>query len=253
MNYRLVQMLPRANGFQSRVSNTIINSPAYPKSTQRDFLLSSRNMSLLNQRSFVTLRKYLQYSFTTSQSMYQTFQNPKITFLILGAMTQVTNDKTTGCSNDGSDIKDIISKAWQNVKDGKLDSTQLDEMMNALSSTLGSHTKEALDSGLPGKLSYGFVCGVSSGYALKKVGRVAAVGVGLGFAIMQTLSYNGYITVDFDQMSNDFQKAMDWNQDGNVDELDVQELSQKIYKAMSFNVPAGSGFGAGFVLGVRNG
>jgi len=77
--------------------------------------------------------------------------------------------------------------------------------------------------------------------------------IGLGFAIMQTLSYNGYITVDFDQMSNDFQKAMDWNQDGNVDELDVQELSQKIYKAMSFNVPAGSGFGAGFVLGVRNG
>ena len=38
--------------------------------------------------------------------------------------------------------------------------------------------QNAMEADAPVKLSYGFICGFSSGFAMKKVGKVAAVTIG---------------------------------------------------------------------------
>merc|ERR1712071_695522 len=107
-----------------------------------------------------------------------------------------------------------------------------------------------IDSGMPGKLSYGLICGFTSGFALKKVGRAGAVVAGLGFVAIQTLNYSGYVNVNFEKMNADFNQMMDVNNDGNVDEKDAKQISDKVMEVLSYNIPAGSGFGAGFIMGV---
>lgn len=54
-------------------------------------------------------------------------------------------------------------------------------------------------------------------------------------------------------MNKDFHQLLDLNKDGQVDEKDAQEIMDKVYEILSFNIPAGSGFGAGFFMGIRAG
>jgi hypothetical protein len=51
----------------------------------------------------------------------------------------------------------------------------LQDFGNQIASVAGEKVQEAVDSGVPTQLSYGFVCGYCSGYALKKAGKVAAI------------------------------------------------------------------------------
>lgn len=55
--------------------------------------------------------------------------------------------------------------------------------MDQVSAEAGKSVQGAIDSGYPTQLSYGFVMGYCSGYALKKAGKVAAVILG------ESLSY----------------------------------------------------------------
>ena len=111
----------------------------------------------------------------------------------------------------------------------------------------------AVDSGVPTQLSYGFVCGFCSGFSLKKAGKVVAVVCGLGFMSLQSLSYAGYIKVDQEKIKNDVESIMDLNNDGKVDSDDVSQATNKIMNILSFNLPAGGGFSAGFIAGLRSG
>lgn len=132
--------------------------------------------------------------------------------------------------------------------------------------------QSAIDTGIPTTISYGFVSGFCSGYALKKVGKVVAVvlgmfvdlppklilimvrfPVGLGFLGVQTLANFGYINVDHSQISDDFSKALDLNQDGKVDQEDANIAYEKTLNALQLNLPAGGGFAAGFIGGLRSG
>eukprot|EP00594_Rhizosolenia_setigera_P012245 CAMPEP_0178955648 /NCGR_PEP_ID=MMETSP0789-20121207/9732_1 /TAXON_ID=3005 /ORGANISM="Rhizosolenia setigera, Strain CCMP 1694" /LENGTH=158 /DNA_ID=CAMNT_0020637323 /DNA_START=318 /DNA_END=794 /DNA_ORIENTATION=+ len=156
---------------------------------------------------------------------------------------------TTSCGwfgkdeNNGKDDDDILEKIKKAA----------DEYISPILDSTGLKLEGALENGVPGKLSYGFICGFSSGYALKKVGKAGAVAFGLGFAVLQTMSYNGYITINFDKMNSDFKKALDINDDGDVDEKDVQEITDKTVDILSYNLPAGSGFSVGFFMGVKAG
>ena len=111
----------------------------------------------------------------------------------------------------------------------------------------------AVDSGVPTQLSYGFVCGFCSGFSLKKAGKVVAVVCGLGFMSLQSLSYAGYIKVDQEKIKNDVESIMDLNNDGKVDSDDVSQATNQIMNILSFNLPAGGGFSAGFIAGLRSG
>ena len=61
------------------------------------------------------------------------------------------------------------------------------------------------------------MCGFSSGYALKKVGKIAAVGIGIGFMSIQLLHYYGIIgEVKWDRVQNALVTRLDTDGDGKV-------------------------------------
>mmetsp|Transcript_1657 Transcript_1657/g.2021 ORF Transcript_1657/g.2021 Transcript_1657/m.2021 type:complete len:194 (+) Transcript_1657:92-673(+) len=124
---------------------------------------------------------------------------------------------------------------------------------DAVGQILGSKTQNIIDSGVPTQISYGFVCGFSSGYAMKKIGKVASVVFGLGFVTLQSLSYAGYINVDHKALQKDVENAFDLNNDGKVDDQDANIVYNKVMEVLQFNMTGGSGFAAGFVGGVRSG
>ena len=92
-----------------------------------------------------------------------------------------------------------------------------DATMDSFATQVGNKVQSAVETGIPTQVSYGFVCGYCSGYALKKIGKAGAIVFGLGFMTLQTLQYSGYITVDHDRMKNEVTKWMDFNEDGKVD------------------------------------
>mmetsp|Transcript_22992 Transcript_22992/g.65156 ORF Transcript_22992/g.65156 Transcript_22992/m.65156 type:complete len:190 (+) Transcript_22992:90-659(+) len=129
----------------------------------------------------------------------------------------------------------------------------LQSLGDEFASSAGERLQTAVDTGIPTQVSYGFVSGFCSGYALKKAGRVAAGVLGLGFVTLQSLSYFGYIKVDHVRIKEDFDNFMDLNKDGQIDKADAQLGYEKAMEVLAFNLPGGSGFGAGFLGGLRSG
>jgi uncharacterized membrane protein (Fun14 family) len=76
---------------------------------------------------------------------------------------------------------------------------------------------------------------------------------GLGFMTLQTLSFYGYIKVDHRQIQQDFNDLLDLNKDGKIDTHDGKAVYSRVLKVLEYNLPAGGGFAAGFVGGLRNG
>jgi uncharacterized membrane protein (Fun14 family) len=144
------------------------------------------------------------------------------------------------------------NKALSQVKE-KATPGQGGDIWHALAVSAGDTLQAGIDSGIPTQLSYGFISGYCSGYALKKVGRTAAVVFGLGFMSLQTLSYYGYVKVDHGQIRKDVESLLDLNQDGKVDRSDGELAYDKLMSVLQFNLPGGSGFAAGFVGGIRSG
>jgi FUN14 domain-containing protein 1 len=150
------------------------------------------------------------------------------------------------CDAAGKDNDTWIKKD----SDGKMD---WNATADAMAQTLGAQIGAGIETGIPTQLSYGFVCGYCSGYALKKVGKAAAVVLGLGFITLQTLQYSGYIQVDHSKMKKDVEGWMDFNDDGQINAEDGKVGMNQLWKVLEFNMPAGGGFAAGFVGGIRSG
>ncbi len=50
------------------------------------------------------------------------------------------------------------------------------------------------------QLGFGAVAGFAAGYALKKVGKLVAIAVGLLFVAIQLLAYFGFVAIDWGQV-----------------------------------------------------
>lgn len=143
-------------------------------------------------------------------------------------------------------------RALSGVKE-RATSGEGDGIWHALALSAGDTLQAGIDSGIPTQLSYGFISGYCSGYALKKVGKTAAVVFGLGFMSLQTLSYYGYVKVDHGQIKKDVESLLDLNKDGRIDRSDGELAYDKLMSVLQFSLPGGSGFAAGFVGGIRSG
>lgn len=69
---------------------------------------------------------------------------------------------------------------------------------------------------------------------------------------LQTLSYYGYVKVDHVAIKKDFENYLDFNSDGKIDKEDGKIAKNKVLEVLQYNMPAGGGFVAGFVGGLRN-
>ena len=81
---------------------------------------------------------------------------------------------------------------------------------------------EAMDTGVPTKLGYGFLMGYSSGYCVKKVSKMIAFVVGGFFIGVQTLAYNGYAAINQEAIRDEVDHLLDLNRDGIVDAKDAK-------------------------------
>ncbi|GLE04144.1 hypothetical protein PINS_up013055 [Pythium insidiosum] len=158
---------------------------------------------------------------------------------------------TPGNIPNGDDLFAQLKKKVQEIADENL--AALQQAVPAHFGDVQQQVNDFLASGKGGQISWGFMMGVCSGFALKKVSKVGAVALGTVFILFQCASYSGYIDVNYKKIERDMMDMLDVNKDGKLDAKDIDEVYQAVMKVLEFSLPAGSGFGVGFVVGFRAG
>lgn len=102
------------------------------------------------------------------------------------------------------------------------------------------------------KLTFSSFMGYCSAVTTKTVGKGVAFLVGLGFVFLQTLVFKGFINVDWKQVEKKVIEAVDVDKDGKITEKDARIYWNKVKKILTNNIPDASGFGLGFLYGLRS-
>ena len=106
---------------------------------------------------------------------------------------------------------------------------------------------------LAGQLTFGTCLGCCAGYALKSVGRSAALVVGVAFVGLQTLQFCGYIDINWGKVQKDVVHVFDKDGDGTVGRADLKSHWDGLMAVLRFNLPSSAGFGLGVALGIMYG
>ncbi|KAJ0397695.1 hypothetical protein P43SY_002401 [Pythium insidiosum] len=101
-----------------------------------------------------------------------------------------------------------------------------------------------------GEISMAGGLGFCSGYALKQVGKVAAVTIGTLFVIAQVAQSKGYIHINWQKVEKDVVQAVDPDGDGKITKKDLQIWYQRLMATLQANLPSSAGFAGGFLLGI---
>jgi len=92
-----------------------------------------------------------------------------------------------------------------------------------------------------GQITFGGLAGYAVGYALKKVGRLLAIALGLLFVALQLLAQAGYVEVDWTRIQRD------------VEPLLQQPALRNLWDRLLATLTFGASFVGGLVLGLRAG
>ena len=96
-----------------------------------------------------------------------------------------------------------------------------------------------------GQISFGALAGFATGYALKKIGRVALVIFGLLFIAVQLLAYYGVVQVDWLRIQS--------YADPLLKRESLQGFFNSLVSILTNNVPFAGAFVPGFLRGLRFG
>jgi uncharacterized membrane protein (Fun14 family) len=95
------------------------------------------------------------------------------------------------------------------------------------------------------QIGFGAVAGFAVGYALKKLGKLAAIALGLVFILIQTLAYQGFLTVNWGEVQ------------ARVDPLferdSLSSAWERLVEVLTYNLPFAGAFVPSLVLGFRRG
>ncbi|CEL95785.1 unnamed protein product [Vitrella brassicaformis CCMP3155] len=100
------------------------------------------------------------------------------------------------------------------------------------------------------KFTFGTLAGLVSGYAAKQALKTLAVLLGVGFIVLQSLNYAGYLKIEWHKIEQEVAKKFDTDEDGKLTTKDFAAFWEKFQKAMSYTLPGAGGFGFGFLLAV---
>jgi uncharacterized membrane protein (Fun14 family) len=81
--------------------------------------------------------------------------------------------------------------------------------------------------------------------------KLLALAVGGVFITVQTLAYNGYVSVNYEKLQKDVEGHLDLNHDGKIDQEDLKIAFDKAQSVLGYHMPTGGGFSAGLLLGLR--
>ena len=94
-------------------------------------------------------------------------------------------------------------------------------------------------------LGFGGAAGLVVGYTAKKLTKLLALLLGVVFILVQVLVYEGFITVNWGVVQTAAETA--WTDPHGI------TLADHVWNILSANLPFGSGFVAGFALGLKLG
>ena len=102
------------------------------------------------------------------------------------------------------------------------------------------------------QFSLSSLLGYCSATSAKRIGKTLAFIGGLAFVSLQAMVHQGYITVDWKKIEQSVKDVVDTDQDGEFTEKDVQRYLEKVKVFLMKNIPDASGFGLGFMLGLKS-
>lgn len=92
------------------------------------------------------------------------------------------------------------------------------------------------------ELGIGGIGGFVVGYALKKIAKIFAIILGIGFVGLQYLAYKGFITINYPALK-------EWMVNITGQTTGLQSLAADFVA----HIPFGASFGLGFYLGLKKG
>lgn len=95
------------------------------------------------------------------------------------------------------------------------------------------------------QLSFGALAGFAAGYALKKIGKLAALALGLLFIALQVLAYYGFVTINWLEVQNRVDPLLNGSS--------VNRLWQGLVNILTYNLTFAAAFVPGLVIGLRRG
>lgn len=95
------------------------------------------------------------------------------------------------------------------------------------------------------RLGFGVVAGFVAGYALKKVGKLLALVLGLLFLAVQLLAWAGFVSVNWDVVQQQVDPLLTGGALGGTWE--------RVLAFVTYNIPFAAAFVPAFVLGLRRG
>ncbi|WP_293172524.1 FUN14 domain-containing protein [Oceanithermus sp.] len=96
-----------------------------------------------------------------------------------------------------------------------------------------------------GQITFGGLAGFVAGYALKKVGKVTALVLGLFFIGLQLMAYYGLVEINWTRIQASVEPLLGEEQ--------LRTLWQRLLDVLTYNAPFAGGFTAGLVLGLKKG
>ncbi|RNE99831.1 hypothetical protein TraAM80_07956 [Trypanosoma rangeli] len=100
-------------------------------------------------------------------------------------------------------------------------------------------------------MSVSGMIGVAVGVAAKRLTQDALYGAGLAVVALQSLSYLGYIQINWKKVESDLNQVIDANADGKVDGKDLKVYFDRFIKFASKGLGDAGAFAAGFITGAR--
>ncbi len=95
------------------------------------------------------------------------------------------------------------------------------------------------------QLTFGAVAGFVAGYALKKIGKLAAIFVGIVFVVIQLLAWTGFLSVNWGVVQEAVDPLL------NTESLD--SAWSGLLRVLTYNIPFAAAFVPAFVWGVKRG
>jgi uncharacterized membrane protein (Fun14 family) len=95
------------------------------------------------------------------------------------------------------------------------------------------------------QLGFGGIAGFIVGYALKKIGKVVAIFLGILFVILQILAYYGFVSINWIEVQRSVDPLLETNR--------LQGLWQGLINILTYNFVAAAAFIPGLILGLRRG
>lgn len=95
------------------------------------------------------------------------------------------------------------------------------------------------------QIGFGAAAGFVVGFALKKLGKLVAVAVGLLFVVLQLLAYFGYVTIEWGRIQNEVEPMLGAQS--------LQDAWRGLLGMLTFNLPFAASFVPTFIIGLKRG